>query len=242
MTEFHVHNGAESGVADLRSHLPSLRVLVTFEAAARLRSFNAAARELHLTPSAISHQIAAAEDILGVELFARIGRGVELTPIGRRYYQRVEGILAAIEEAGREIANASATEVVTIHTPPSIASKWLLPLLPDVIKDLPGIEVRLNAETGRAGFSWEVVDLAIVYTDAPRVDGSAEPFLDERIQPLCSPQLLRDRPIRAPADVLNHTLIHTNYNLFTWKQWFGAVGLSGYGRHLGIQIDRKSVV
>ena len=224
-----------------RSYRPPMRSLIAFEAAARLSSFNAAAQDLHLTPSAISHQIAAVENLLGVALFARIGRGVELTPLGRRYHERVQRILATLEEAGREVANASAPDVVTIHTPPSIASKWLLPLLPVFMKDQPGIEVRLNAETGRAGFSWDISDLAILYTDAPVPDGHATPLLEEVVQPLCSPRILTASPIRSPADVLDHTLIHTNYNLFSWKHWFAAHGLAGYSRHRGIQIDPSHV-
>lgn len=224
-----------------RSHRPPLRALVAFEAAARLASFNAAARDLHLTPSAISHQIASIEGLLGVKLFARVGRGIELTLLGRRYYEKVRRILATLDEAGREVANASAPDVLTIHTPPSIASKWLLPLLPEFIKEHPGIEVRLSAETGRAGFSWDAVDLAVLYMESPRSDGHSAPLLEEFIQPLCSPRVLKDRPIKNPVDVPAHTLIHTNYNLLTWKHWCSAQGVSGYSRHRGIQIDPSHV-
>jgi LysR family glycine cleavage system transcriptional activator len=164
-----------------------------------------------------------------------------LTPLGRRYYQKIERELAALEDAGRDIANASAPEVLTIHTPPSIASKWLLPLLQELINAHPGIEVRLSAETARAGLSWDAIDLAILYADAPGTEAHSAPLLEELIQPLCSPTILRHRPIRSPADVLAHTLIHTSYNALTWKHWFDAQGVSGYRRHRGIQIDPSHI-
>lgn len=220
---------------------PPLRALAAFEAAARLGSFNVAAKELHLTPSAISHQILALEGLLGIELFARVGRGVELTMLGTRYFENIQHILSALDEATREIVNFGASEVVTIHTPPSLASKWLLPLLPTFMRANPHIEVRVSAETGRAGFSWNTFDLAILYRQAHAIEDNAAPFLEELIQPMCSPNILHDQPIKSPLDILQHVLIHTNYNAVTWKDWFIAQSVPGYGQHRRVQIDPSHV-
>lgn len=230
-----------SGQPGQHGFRPPLRALVAFEAAARCNSFNAAAQELHLTPSAISHQIAGIERQIGVELFARIGRGVQLTVVGASYYEKVRRILASLEEATREVINAGAQEVLTIHTPPSIAGRWLLPLLPSFIKNHPHIEVRVSAEPTRSGLSWDAVDLAILYGDAMPNDSAIEPFIDELIQPLCSPTILRNAPIKLPSDLLEHVLIHSNYNSITWKDWFAEHHVTGYARHRGIQIDPSHI-
>jgi LysR family glycine cleavage system transcriptional activator len=220
---------------------PPLRALATFEAAARLGSFNAAAHELRLTPSAISHQIMSLERLLGIELFARVGRGVELTTLGTRYFEKIQRILLALDETTREIVSVGALDVVTIHTPPSLASKWLLPLLPGFMRAHPQVEVRVSAETGRAGFGWDTIDLAILYRQPHDGESHAIPLLEELVQPMCSPATLKTRPIKAPADVLDHVLIHSNYNAITWRDWFGTQGLSGYGQHQRIQIDPSHV-
>jgi LysR family transcriptional regulator, glycine cleavage system transcriptional activator len=220
---------------------PPLRALAAFEAAARLGSFNAAAGELRLTPSAVSHQIVGLERLLGVELFARVGRGVELTPLGGRYFESMQRILLALDETTREVVSLGALDVVTIHTPPSLASKWLLPLLRDFMHSHPHVEVRVSAETGRAGFSWETVDLAILYREPRDGESHVTPLLEESIQPMCSPTTLRRRPIEHLADVLHHPLIHSNHNAITWRDWFGAQGLSRYRQHQRIQIDPSHV-
>lgn len=118
------------------------------------------------TTSAVSHQIIALEGQLGIELFARVGRGVELTSLGRRYFDKAQRILQALDETTRDIVSVGALEVVTVHTPPSLAGKWLLPLLSGFMHSHPHIEVRVSAETGRAGSSWDATDLAIVYRQA----------------------------------------------------------------------------
>ena len=89
----------------------------------------------------------------------------------------------------------------------------------------------VSAEPTRSGLSWDAVDLAILYGDAAPNDSNCEPFIDELIQPLCSPNILRHAPIKRPADLLEHVLIHTNYNAVTWKDWFAEHGVTGYTRH-----------
>ncbi len=220
---------------------PPLRSLAAFESAARLGSFRAAANEMRLTPSAVSHQIMGIERLLGVELFARIGRGVELTTLGRRYFEKVQHILLALDETTREIISVGATDVVRVHTPPSLASRWLLPLLPTFMQTHPNVEVRVSAETGRAGFAWDATDLAIEYRALRTGEAGAVPLLAESVQPMGSPRRLHDCPIRVPDDVFKHVLIHTNYNTISWKDWAKSAGASGYGKHQSIQIDPSHV-
>jgi LysR family glycine cleavage system transcriptional activator len=215
-----------------------LRALVPFEAAARLGSFHAAARELRLTPSAISHQLIGLEQSLGVALFTRVGRGIALTVRGARYATQIRRALAMLEAATLELCRDGSPDVVTIRTPPSLASKWLLPLLPGFRAAHPGIEVRLNAAPSRAGLSWATTDLAILYTAAA---AHTVPLLEETIHPMCSPTALRGRPIHHDADLRRHVLIHTDDNAVTWQDWFAGRNLVDWGNHQRIQIDPSHV-
>ncbi|GAA5233502.1 LysR family transcriptional regulator [Verticiella sediminum] len=220
---------------------PALRSLTSFEAAARLGSFQAAATELRLTASAVSHQIITLEDLLGIQLFARVGRGIQLTTPGEQYLQKVRQVLAILDDASRTATQSGATEVVRVHTPPSFASKWLLRHLPAFLLDNPTIDVRVNAESKRTGFSWSVTDLAVLYTGEPKREPSAITLLEDTVQPMCSPKLLTDRPVGMPRDLLNHTLIHTRGNVITWKEWFAAQDLTAFGRHERLQIDPSHI-
>jgi len=211
------------------SSLP-LRPLVVFEAAARLGSFRAAADELGLTPSAVSHQIRALEATLGVSLFERIGRGVVLSVDGHDYFAGIsegfELLKRATDRMARRRVGRSPTEVVRVRTPPSFAGRWLLPRLPALLAEHPGIDIRVNAEKDqRPGSSG--VDLMIVYGDGRAWRRSAEPLLDEALQPMCAPALAAG--IDAPADLLTRPLIGTRGNALSWSEWFRRHGVD-FGR------------
>src|SRR5882672_5755660 len=126
------------------SRLP-LRGIAVFEAVSRLGSFKAAARELSLTPSAVSHQIRSLEQELGVDLFTRDGRGVRLSAAAADYAGQVHELLVGMRTATSEIAargrRRAATGTVRIMTPPSLATHWLMPRLPAFIEAHPGIDI-----------------------------------------------------------------------------------------------------
>jgi LysR family transcriptional regulator, glycine cleavage system transcriptional activator len=130
------------------SRLP-LRAIAVFEAVSRLGSFKAAARELNLTPSAVSHQIRSLEQQLGVDLFARDGRGVRLSAAASHYAGRLHELLMGIRAATNELAERGRLQVtagtVRIMTPPSLATHWLMPRLPAFIEAYPGIDIRVFA-------------------------------------------------------------------------------------------------
>lgn len=220
---------------------PSFRALVAFEAAARKRSFNEAARELRLTPSAISHQIIGLETFLGIELFARVGRGLELTKRGTRYLIKIKEAIALLDEATLEILRTDASDVVTIFTGPSFASKWLLHQLPEFIKLHPGIEVGVDSGSTRSGINWNVTDLAVLYLNVAGNEQNSTTLLDDVVQPMCSPNVLHAQPIGSPEDLLTHVLIHTSNNALSWKDWFLAQGVQSYGKHEKIHIHPSHV-
>jgi LysR family glycine cleavage system transcriptional activator len=209
------------------STLP-LRGIAVFEAASRLGSFRLAAAELNLTPSAVSHQIRLLEQGLGVKLFSRAGRGVSLSDDGAEYARAIRqafrGLRHATDDMSRRGKAGRLRDIVSIQTPPSFASRWLLPRLPRFMTKHPGIDIRVNAAAGRQTKPGDA-DLMIVYGDSSRWAPQAAPFLNERIQPLCAASVLKNARISAPADLARQVLIKTRVNALTWEEWFRQQGV-----------------
>jgi LysR family glycine cleavage system transcriptional activator len=200
------------------SNLP-LRALAVFEAAARLGSFREAAEELGLTPSAVSHQVRHLEAGLGLRLFERVGRGVLLSQEGLRFHAHVRDGFDKLRYAikslkGRE-TYGRAVEVVRVSTPPSFASKWLLPRLSGFLARHPSIDIRVNAQAG-LGVDLSNVDLAIAYGGPGKWEAQALAWLEETVQPICAPALIAAGAIRSPGDLLRLTLIRTRGNTVSW--------------------------
>ncbi len=201
--------------------LPSLNRLRAFEAAARLESFTLAARELHLTASAISHQIKDLEQEFGRPLFVRQSRSVKPTLEGQRLHQSLVRIFDALEAACAEVAQPVLEQVLAVHCAPTLAVKWLAPRLATLIARHPDLKIRLTtgAEPVDLTQSREV-DLAIGYGfvhDRPGV--TVIPLGDERIVPLVSPRL-----IEGAGDIAcllqSLPLIESQLNPVSWQHWF----------------------
>ena len=174
-----------------RSKLP-LRAISVFETVARLGSFRAAADELHLTPSAVSHQIRVLEEELGVGLFVRESRGVKLAPAGTDYAERLHGLLDGVRTATDEVAargrQQAKTGIVRIMTPPSLAAHWLMPRLPAFLDAHPGIDIRVIAVRTADGNA-DDFDITIAYGNPAYGKGLARPLLEETYRPYCAPSL-----------------------------------------------------
>ena len=201
--------------------LPPLKAIQAFEAASRLSSFIRAAEELYITPSAVSHRIQALERELGIQLFHRIHRSVVLTDVGRRYAQEIAEAFGRIEAATRNTARSDKTDILTIHAVPSLATQWLMPRLSRFGELYPDIDVRLNASVEPIDLSSGAVDFDVRYGPMLQSAGTlTEPFPAETIVVLCSPKLVTgSRAIRTPADLPRHTLIHSEVNLYSWRDW-----------------------
>jgi LysR family glycine cleavage system transcriptional activator len=221
--------------------LPSLRSVRAFEAASRLGSFAAAADELHVTASAVSHQIRELEREVGVALFHRVHRAVVLTDMGRRYAERVAEGLGIIEAATRTIERRGKSDILTIHCVPSFAAQWLMPRLSRFSALHPDIDVRLNASVSLVDLAGGEADFDIRY--GPFIPASGVtilPLPEETIVVLCSPRLAEgDHPIRHPADLRWHTLIHSELNLVAWREWFRMNDVAGIELERGPRFDRS---
>jgi LysR family glycine cleavage system transcriptional activator len=211
-----------------RSRLP-LRGIAVFEAVARLGSLKAAAGELNLSPSAVSHQIRALEEELGVDLFKRVSRGVKLSPDAAKYADILHGLFERMHRATADAAapgwSRTSTRVVRIMTPPSLATHWLMPRLPSFIETHPGIDLRVFAVRTADGKA-EDFDITIGYGDAARWKRRARPLLQETIQPYCAPARLKGRKSLTAAQLLSQPLIQSQENAVSWEAWFGQRGVS----------------
>lgn len=201
--------------------MPPLKAVQAFESASRLGSFAAAADELHLTPSAISHQIRWLEEQLGIALFHRVHRSTVLTDAGRRYAETVAEAFGLIEAGTRAIERTGKSDILTVHSVPSFAAQWLMPRLSRFSSLNPDIDVRLNASAGMVDLAGSEADFDIRYgTVFPEAGVTVRPFPEEAIVVLCAPSLARGRSsIKKPNHLSGHTLIHSEVNLYSWRDW-----------------------
>lgn len=208
-------------------NLPPLARLRTFEAAARLQSFALAAQELHLTASAISHQIRDLERHFGRALFERRHRQVQTTLEGRRLFESLGRLFDALEATCAEVQLPTHDEVLAVHCAPSLALKWLGPHLPSFVAAHPLINIRLT--TGSDPVDLGVVrdiDVALSYGAARHKPGLDVISLgDERIAPLVSPALLLPREPATKA-IQRLVLIESQLSPVDWAHWFEVNGLA----------------
>jgi len=203
-----------------RWQIPPPELLPAFEAAARHLSFTKAAGELSLTQSAVSRQIQALEASLGARLFERRTRALLLTEAGQRYYQAVQGVLGELDAATQKLRGAAAARTVTVTTTPGFASLWLIPRLNGYLQANPGVDVRISASYELASLEREGIDLAVRF--APDADMAGQrPLFEEEVIPVCSPALAADpaRPLREPADLRAHVLLHAADAKSSWMEW-----------------------
>ena len=165
--------------------IPPVTTLLAFEAVARRRSFGLAAAELHLTASAISHQVARLESQLDVRLFERSAHGVRLSAAGERYLSRVGGALSAITAATDDLRQGVGNSLY-VHSAPSIASLWLMPRLRGFADAHPEIALNLSAAHTPSDFALGQADIDIRYGVPQWPQLEVEPLFEERIVPLAS--------------------------------------------------------
>ena len=211
--------------------IPNFVLLRAFEVAARLESFTLAAQELHLTQSAISHQIRELEEHFGKPLFLRKNRKVEPTAEGRRLLDSLSRVFDVIEAACNEVTLAPNSQVLALHCSPSFAAKWLSPRLPEFIKNNPDISIRLTSGAEPIDLLRnQEIDIVISYQSAHEGPGIISISLgEEKIVPLCTPELI-DSTISIEALMSKLTLIESSLNNHTWEEWFEVNGLKNPSR------------
>lgn len=201
------------------SSLPPIPTLLAFEAVARRRSFSLAATELHLTASAISHQVSRLEAHLDVRLFERSAHGVRLSAAGEQYLSRVGGALSAIASATEDVRQGVRNSLY-VHSAPSFASLWLMPRLRGFAEACPDIALNLSAAHTLSDFALGQSDMDIRYGVPNWGDLVVEPLFEERIIPLASPAFIKEHRLRRPEQLADVPLIQSNVSVVQWPDWF----------------------
>lgn len=214
--------------------LPSLDLLLSFEAAARTLSFTKAGAERFVTQSAISRQIRALEEALGVELFRRGHRSLELTAEGESLHAACEVALARLRTTIEQLRSPNARQIATLTTTPGLAALWLIPRLARFTSANPGVDVRIDASLEMRHFERDGIDVAVRYGPVGTTAGTK--LFDEEVMPVCAPSLLdAGPPLHRPADLARHTLLRIDLRatgtsgaaLSEWQPWLTAVGQAG---------------
>lgn len=199
--------------------MPPIANLQAFEAVARRRSFAVAAAELHLTASAISHQVARLEAHLGVRLFERSAHGVRLSAAGEQYLGRIGGALSAISAATEDMRQGVGHSLY-VHAAPSIGSLWLIPRLRGFAEAHPDISLNLSAAHTHSDFALGQADIDIRYGVPQWGDLVVEPLFEERIVPLASPAFIREHRLKRIDQLKDVPLIQSNVSVVQWADWF----------------------
>jgi LysR family glycine cleavage system transcriptional activator len=210
---------------------PPLKAIQCFEAVTRLNSFSKAAKELHVTQSAISHQVKLLEEYLKESLFIRQGRTFSLSDVGKQYYDEVSNALGCISNASRVIRERKSGNIrMALYS--SLAVKWLIPRLDDFRKRYPHIELTVNMITDDVDFNDRVADCFIT-VNPPKKGYISKTLYEEKLIPVCSPKLwgeIKQGPF--PYIIWQQTLLSSQYfgtdeSLHTdWLRWCQSAGFT----------------
>jgi LysR family glycine cleavage system transcriptional activator len=218
--------------------LPSLNALRTFEAAARNGSFKAAAIELCVSQSAVSHQIKLLEAELGVELFVRKAQGVELSRQGRAYFPILRDAFERIA-AGTDLLRGSAARPrLTLQVYSTFAIRWLIPRLPAFQRSHPDVNVRLHTSQSDVNFEYEDVDACVMIGNRTSVGLHYDYLFSSRVFPVCSPGTRAEYHLHdEPSRLRDVPLLQVYPSRVDWWTWLNANGVQGVNPEGGQQFD-----
>lgn len=196
--------------------LPPLNSIRAFEAAGRLRSFSKAADELCVTHSAVSHQIKSLESWLGITLFNRLGKTIELTDQGRLYLDTVSPALASIAMASRTV---STHEVIRVNALPTFTMRWLFPRLAKFRQQFPNVDVQISTGLEPVSRLPSNIDVVIRREPQEALGLNKVRVLSEIAFPVCAPALLERYPLNTITDLSQHTFLHCPARPNAWADW-----------------------
>jgi LysR family glycine cleavage system transcriptional activator len=222
--------------------LPPLNALRAFEATARHLSFRRAAEELFVTQGAVSRHILKLEGFLGIRLFVRLHKRVELTREGNSYLHEVRDAFLRISHATRNLTAGTDAKLLRIKLPPTCAIRWLVPRLGRFHAHHPDFAVQVTTSHDPVSFDRDEVDAAIQYGEAFGPQLVSERLFREVLIPVCSKTLIR-RPHRLAraSDVARHVLLHSIRRPSDWQQWFKAAGVPDYSTEQGMSFENSTL-
>jgi LysR family glycine cleavage system transcriptional activator len=218
--------------------MPPLQWLATFQAVIEAGSFAGAAKRLHLTPSAISHQMRALEGMLGQALFLRDKRQVTPTEEALAYAATIAESFARLMAATSRLATGAGARRLPIHCSPSFATLWLVPRLKDFMREHPAIDIAIFASHEPARLGQDGILIDIQYARPVPDTCEAIVLAQETILPMASPAFIAEHRITSVADISRVPLLHSMRCVVQWPQWSArfAPGLALNPR--GFQFDR----
>ncbi len=225
--------------------MPPLSALRAFEAAARHLSLTRASEELHVTPAALSHQVRGLEELLGLPLFIRKARGIELTDAGRLLYPGLHAGFGQIRQAVTALEQVSNDRVLVISAPPGFTAKWLVPRIYRFLAAEPEIDTRISATLDFATFMTDGVDASIrnlLIGGRHDPDLVVELLFELRMFPVCSPRVAAEAGLSTAADLAHVALIHDDslsgrVQLPNWAQWLAEAGVEGIDLSRGLRFN-----
>ena len=240
------------------NRLPPLNALRAFEAVARNRSFRKAADELFVTPAAVTHQIKLLEEQLGIPLFERRSRGIELTPAAASALPRFRQAFELMAQGVSELRGHGNVPSLVVRATPTFMSRWIMPRIPSFLAAYPTVELRLLA-SGRmiSASPWQVQpehdeagtapDIEIQLSGTAPAGDIVDLLLTVDVVPMCSPRLFKgEHALRVPDDLRHHTLLHADGLLSdrmrsTWAQWLKQAGARQVDPRRGMQFDHSTL-
>ena len=226
----------------MRRDLPPFTSIRSFEAAARHLSFKTAAEELNVTQSAISHQVKALEDYLGVRLFLRGTREVILTREGSGYLGEVSLLLDQLAAATDHIRDKDAAGPLFVRSTPAFAARWLVPRIAAFRAAHPQIELHIATSLEPPDFAGDRVDVAIRFGQEKLPRLRVVPFFSTPRFPVASPRLLNGRrSLRGPDDLRHFTLLHDEIG-DGWQDWIRCAGLADFDSTTGPRFEHCELV
>lgn len=232
----------------MKRQLPPLNALRAFEAAGRHLSFLKAAEELGVTPAAVSHQVKALEAYCGAPLFRRLTRALLLTDAGQAALPLLRDGFDTLADAAAGMRRHEDTPLLTVSVAPSFAAKWLVPRLDGFRAAYPDYDIRVDATDRVIDFAKESADVAIRYGAGKYLGLRADCLMREVSSPVCSPRLLEGQyPLRVPADLRHHTLLHVEWKREdeaapNWRMWLLAAGARDVDSSRGQRFNQESMV
>lgn len=218
-------------------HLPPLNTLRVFEAAARRLNFSAAAEELCVTHSAVSHQMRQLETWLGQALFVRHAGGVRLTAAGQSLLQAASQALETLENCCTALQHAPLSSEITLGAPGSFLAHWLIPRLDRFEARYPQLRLRLQTSTTLDDLLQQRLDAQILASDHWPQQVVATPLFDEQIGPVCAPHWPALASLKQARDLLGQPLLHTASRLNAWPEWAQLQQLDPHQFTQGRQFD-----
>jgi LysR family transcriptional regulator, glycine cleavage system transcriptional activator len=227
--------------------LPPLNALRAFEAAARRGGFTQAARELHVTPAAVSHQIKSLESHLDVQLFRRLPRGLEITAAGRQLLPQLSRGFEHFARAVEGLGSGELAGPLTVSTAPSFATLWLVPRLESFLRAYPDVEVCVQVFESPPDLNTGEVDIRLPYGVGNYPGFATRLLMREQVSPVCAPSLLNQTPLRRFTDLRHHTLLHdvntgAEEPTMTWRRWLRDAGVSGVDPERGVKFGNSVLV